>query len=64
VVSPWKYHVSGKVLTHHQDAESLRGQLDAALARELSWLAELYEAKKKLAQLTGENFLPIRKREK
>jgi hypothetical protein len=46
-----------------QTAESLRGQLDDALARELSLLAELYETKKKLAQLTGENVLPIRKRE-
>lgn len=47
-----------------QTAESLRAQLDDALARELSLLAELYETKKKLAQLTGENVLPIRKREK
>lgn len=47
-----------------QTAESLRIQLDAALARELSLLAELYETKKRLAQLTGENILPIRKSEK
>lgn len=45
-----------------QTAETLRVQLDAALARELSLLAELYETKKKLAQLTGENILPIRKK--
>jgi uncharacterized membrane protein YccC len=47
-----------------QTVESLREQLDNALARELSLLAELYETKKKLAQLTGENVLPIRKRGK
>jgi hypothetical protein len=45
-----------------QTAESLRTQLDDALARELSLLVELYETKKKLAQLTGENVLPIRKK--
>lgn len=39
-------------------------QLDAALARELSLLAELYETKKKLAQLKGENVLPLRKGKK
>jgi hypothetical protein len=47
-----------------QTAETLRMQLDAALARELSLLAELYETKKKLAQLTGENVLPLKKGEK
>lgn len=45
-----------------QTAETLRVQLDAALARELSLLAELYETKKKLERLTGENVLPIRKK--
>jgi hypothetical protein len=40
--------------------ESLRDQLDAALAREISLLAELYETKKKLEKLTGEKVLPIR----
>jgi len=47
-----------------QTAQTLRVQLDAALARELSLMAELYETKKKLAQLTGENILPIRKKDK
>ncbi len=43
-----------------QTAEELREQLDASLARELSLLAELYEMKKRLAKLTGDNVLPIR----
>ncbi len=43
-----------------QTVESLRDQLDAALAREISLLAELYETKKKLEKLTGEKVLPIR----
>jgi hypothetical protein len=44
-----------------KNSETLREQLDAALAREISLLAELYETKKRLAQLNGENVLPIRK---
>lgn len=44
-----------------QDAKSLQTQLDDALARELSLLTELFDMKKKLAQLTGEKVLPIRK---
>lgn len=43
-----------------QTAESLREQLDASLAREISLLAELYETKKKLVKLAGGNVLPIR----
>ena len=42
-------------------AADLREQLEDALARELSLLSELYETKKKLAKLTGENVLPIRR---
>lgn len=41
-------------------AEQYRRDLEAALARELSLLYELYEVKKRLAKLTGENVLPIR----
>lgn len=37
-----------------------RDELDAALAREVSLLKELYEIKKKLAKLDGSNILPIR----
>lgn len=44
-------------------AEQCRADLEAALARELSLLAELYEVKKRLAQLTGEKVLPIRGRQ-
>ncbi|MDQ9169230.1 hypothetical protein Q8A64_02275 [Oxalobacteraceae bacterium R-40] len=49
-----------KMSKARQAAGNLRGQLDAALERELSLLVELYEMKKKLAKLTGENVLPIR----
>jgi hypothetical protein len=38
---------------------TLQCELDAARARELSLLAELYEVKKKLAALTGEKVLPL-----
>lgn len=41
-------------------AEDIRAKLEAALARELCLLRELAEVKKKLAQLTGANVLPIR----
>lgn len=41
-------------------ADDCRVKLDAALARELCLLRELAEMKKKLAQLTGANVLPIR----
>ena len=43
-----------------QNIKSLRGQLDAAFARELSLLHELYAIKKRLAMLTGEKVIPIR----
>lgn len=42
-------------------AEQCRRDLEAALARELSLLVEVYELKKRLAQLTGEQVLPIRR---
>jgi hypothetical protein len=43
-----------------QTVDGLRVQLDAALGREISLLAELYDTKKKLAKLTGVRVLPIR----
>jgi hypothetical protein len=43
-------------------AVDLRDQLDAALAREMSLVYELVDIKKRLANLTGENVFPIRKR--
>jgi hypothetical protein len=43
-----------------QTVDGLRVQLDAALGREISLLAELYETKKKLAKLIGASVLPIR----
>ena len=39
-----------------------REELEAALAREVSLLRELYAVRKQLAELTGENVLPIRRR--
>lgn len=41
-------------------AAQCRQDLDAALAREISLLHELYETRKKLAKLTGDKVLPIR----
>jgi len=41
-------------------ADQVRRDLEAALAREISLLHELYEVKKTLARLTGSNVLPIR----
>lgn len=41
-------------------AHQYRIDLEAALAREVSLLYELYELKKQLAQLTGANVLPLR----
>ena len=37
-----------------------RSELEASLAREVSLLYELYEAKKQLCRLTGANVIPIR----
>jgi len=41
-------------------SDQLRIELEAAFAREMSLLLELYESKKKAAQLTGGKILPIR----
>lgn len=42
-------------------ATECRQALEASMAREISLLHELYEAKKKLARLTGEKVLPLRR---
>lgn len=41
-------------------AQQYRLELEAALAREVSLLYELYEVKKQLAKFTGGNILPLR----
>ncbi|MFD1122452.1 hypothetical protein ACFQ2T_08065 [Methylophilus flavus] len=41
-------------------AQQYRLELEAALAREVSLLYELYEVKKQLAKFTGANILPLR----
>ena len=41
--------------------EALQQQLEESIARELSLLTELFEAKKQLEKLTGAKILPIRK---
>jgi hypothetical protein len=46
-------HVKGR-------AEEYRCMLDAALAREISLLRELFEVKKQLARLSGAKVIPIR----
>lgn len=43
-----------------ETSKTLQSQLDAALARELSLLKEVFELRKELAQLTGGNVVPIR----
>ena len=40
-------------------AEQYRRDLEAALAREVSLLKELYEVKKRLARLTRDKIIPI-----
>lgn len=45
-----------------QNIDSLKKQLDAALARENSLVIELYELRLKLAQISGERVLPLRRR--
>ena len=42
-------------------SDQYRSELEAALAREISLLYEIYELKKQLAQLTGSNVSPLRK---
>ncbi|MBS1131994.1 MAG: hypothetical protein H6R16_2996 [Proteobacteria bacterium] len=43
-----------------KSANYYRCELEAALAREISLLYELYQMKKELARLTGANVLPLR----
>ena len=42
-----------------QSADELRSLLDAAVAREVSLIAEIFDLKKKLSMLTGEKVVPI-----
>lgn len=49
-----------KLLRSKTEAEDLRKQLEAALAREVSLLKELYETRKQLAKLTGDKVVPLR----
>lgn len=51
---------SQKLVKAKSSAAQFREMLDAALAREVSLLRELYAVKKQLAALTGGNVLPIR----
>jgi hypothetical protein len=56
-------HDPGKKLLKSMDAaKSYRLAYEAALGREVSLLAELLELKKKLASLTGEKVIPLRKK--
>jgi hypothetical protein len=48
------------ILKARQSAEECRVQLEAALAREISLLNEVYHLKKQLAQLTGSKVIPLR----
>jgi hypothetical protein len=51
-----------KLLRTRNESGMLRVRLEEALARELSLLKELFDVKKRLAQLTGEKILPLRGR--
>jgi chromosome segregation ATPase len=51
---------SRKLADAKEDSKSLQAQLDAAHARELSLLQEVFELRKELAQLRGGNIIPIR----
>lgn len=51
---------SEKLAQAKDDTKTLQTRLDAALARELSLLKEVFELKKELAQLRGGNVIPIR----
>lgn len=60
----------GNVNSHDKKVEKLKSELDqcrkeleAALAREISLLYELYEVKKEINLLTGTKVIPIRKRQ-
>lgn len=54
-------HSVEKLKQTRQKAEQYRNDLEAALAREICLLHELYELKKQLSKLTGANVIPIRK---
>jgi transposase-like protein len=45
-----------------QSTKELQAALDAALARELSLVLELFELRKTVAKLTGDKLYPIRRR--
>lgn len=47
---------------YRNEAIQLRGQLDAAYAREVSLLAELLEAKRTIQALSGKSVFPLRGR--
>ncbi|MFM0091995.1 hypothetical protein PQR46_34440 [Paraburkholderia sediminicola] len=50
-----------KLIRTRDAANDFRLRYEAALERELSLLIELYEVKKRLANLTGEKVVPLRK---
>lgn len=54
---------TGSTQKFKEQAEQYRRELEAALAREVSLLYELYETKKQLAKITGAKVLPLRKPE-
>ncbi|BBU32491.1 hypothetical protein BTHE68_62250 (plasmid) [Burkholderia sp. THE68] len=57
-----KNHENAKRLKEKGRIDELRTQLEAALAREVSLLKELFDTRKQLSTLTGEKVLPIRGR--
>lgn len=51
---------SRKLADAKEDSKNLQARLDAAHARELSLLQEVFQLRKELAQLRGGNIIPIR----
>lgn len=52
--------LGAKLAKFKDDASNYRALYEAALAREQSLAAELFDIKVKLAQINGENVIPIR----
>ncbi|MEX3859442.1 hypothetical protein AB3X94_36225 [Paraburkholderia sp. BR10923] len=52
--------IQGKLARHKEETEKYRELYEAALAREQSLVAEIFTLKRKLAELTGADVIPLR----
>jgi len=55
-------HAANREVRNSERIKDLEAKLDAALARELSLVYELFEVKKTIEKLNGEKIIPIRTR--